>query len=361
MISSSFRKTVFLLTAVILTSVYISCEHASAKTNATPQPQVKLEPFTGTVEHIFFHPIVVYPEIGFPKSHKGGYICDWFVTLKEFNTIIEELYQRGYVLVSVKDLYEIKNGFPVKKDLMFPAGKKPLIISMDDLNYYPTMQTHGMNKKLIIRNGKIVSLVNTPSGEEKIQENTEVPEVIDSFVEKHPDFSFNGARGMIALTGYNGILGYDTQKTKSPTYESEKAEAIKVVNVLKKHGWEFASHGYRHLQEGHISAEKLAADAQKWRDEVEILTGPTLYHIYPFGDLIKDGQPGLPVLRSFGFRYFFGVSFSSRWSYQETTVYENRIPIDGKYMMGIVSGSKGSKFFDIKKDIDPLRVKYFMN
>lgn len=361
MIAVSFRKILFLCTAIILTAVYVSCENATAKTTEAPQSPVKCEPFKGTVEHIFFHPLVVYPEIGFPKSRKGGYICDWFVTLKEFNNIIDELYQRGYVLVSVKDLYEIKNGVPVKKELMFPAGKKPLIISIDDMNYYSTMQTHGMTKKLIIKNGKIVSLLNTPSGEDKVQENTEVTEVVDAFIEKHPDFSFNGARGMIALTGYNGILGYATHKTKSPSYESEKAEAIKVVNLMKKHGWEFASHGYRHLQEGHTSAEKLAADAQKWRDEVEILTGPTPYHIYPFGDLIKEGQPGLAVLKNFGFHYLFGVSFSSKWSTQESAVYENRIPIDGKYMMGIVSGSRGSKFFDIKKEIDPLRVKYFMN
>ena len=32
--------------------------------------------------------------------------------------------------------------------------------------------------------------------------------LIDRFVEKHPDFSYRGAKGIVALTGYNGILGY---------------------------------------------------------------------------------------------------------------------------------------------------------
>mgnify|MGYP000718429092 FL=1 len=31
--------------------------------------------------------------------------------------------------------------------------------------------------------------------------------LIDRFVEEHPDFSYRGAKGIVALTGYNGILG----------------------------------------------------------------------------------------------------------------------------------------------------------
>ena len=34
--------------------------------------------------------------------------------------------------------------------------------------------------------------------------------LIDRFVEEHPDFSYHGHKGIIALTGYNGILGYRT-------------------------------------------------------------------------------------------------------------------------------------------------------
>ena len=356
----SFRfLSASLVLAVMISAGAASCSQAAAsKTIQKTAPNYEL--FTGQVEHIFFHPLIIYPQIAFPKSRKGGYICDWFITLSEFNRIIEELYQRGYVLVSVKDLYEVKGNQTVKKDFYCPKGKKPLIISIDDMNYYTTMQTHGMTKKLVIRDGKIASLAITPSGE-KIVENAEVTEVVDSFVAAHPDFSFNGARGMIALTGYNGVYGYETHKLKAPGYAAEKEEAVKITQLLKKNGWEIASHGYRHLQEGHVSAKKLEADAQRWREEVECIVGSTPYHIYPFGDIIKEGEPGLDVLRKYDFRYFFGVSFNSGWKEHGSWVYQHRIPIDGKYMMGIVSGSRNSKFFDIKKNIEPLRVKHFMN
>ena len=37
--------------------------------------------------------------------------------------------------------------------------------------------------------------------------------LIDRFVEEHPDFSYRGAKGIVALTGYNGILGYRTDQS----------------------------------------------------------------------------------------------------------------------------------------------------
>ena len=33
---------------------------------------------------------------------------------------------------------------------------------------------------------------------------------LNTFLEEHPDGAYKGARGMIALTGYNGVFGYRT-------------------------------------------------------------------------------------------------------------------------------------------------------
>ncbi len=66
-------------------------------------------------------------------------------------------------------------------------------------------------------------------------------------MDAHPDFSFRGAKGVIALTGYEGILGYRTDELESPAFAKEKEEALKVVQALKDNGWSFASHGYGHL------------------------------------------------------------------------------------------------------------------
>lgn len=33
---------------------------------------------------------------------------------------------------------------------------------------------------------------------------------LNTFLKKHPDGAYKGARGMIAMTGYNGVFGYRT-------------------------------------------------------------------------------------------------------------------------------------------------------
>ena len=85
--------------------------------------------------------------------------------------------------------------------------------------------------------------------------------LIDRFVEKHPDFSYRGAKGILALTGYNGILGYRTDESYETrpadldenkvqwldahpdfSLEKERAAAKKVADAMKAEGWEFASH-----------------------------------------------------------------------------------------------------------------------
>ena len=93
--------------------------------------------------------------------------------------------------------------------------------------------------------------------------------LIDRFVEKHPDFSYRGAKGILALTGYNGILGYRTDESYETrpadldenkvqwldahpdfSLEKERAAAKKVADAMKAEGWEFASHTWGHQNVG---------------------------------------------------------------------------------------------------------------
>ena len=66
--------------------------------------------------------------------------------------------------------------------------------------------------------------------------------ILEDFIKEHPDFSYKGARAIIALTGYEGILGYRTAASysDSPTYESDREQAAKVAQCLRDNGWELA-------------------------------------------------------------------------------------------------------------------------
>ena len=54
--------------------------------------------YDGVVEHLFFHPIVAYPELAFDGDYKSDGIDDWMVTAGEYAKILQSVYDKGYIL-----------------------------------------------------------------------------------------------------------------------------------------------------------------------------------------------------------------------------------------------------------------------
>ena len=109
----------------------------------------------GVVEHLFFHPIVSYPELAFDGDSEANGIDDYMVTVGEYGKILQSVYEKGYVLVDIGDVWSEttgEDGQPkmVRNTLYLPEGKKPLILSYDDTNYYPYMLENGFTYKLIL-------------------------------------------------------------------------------------------------------------------------------------------------------------------------------------------------------------------
>ena len=73
------------------------------------------------------------------------------VTIDEFMQMLNQLYDNGYVLINFKDIISIdKQGKVTFKPVKLPEGKKPLIISQDDVNYYEYMKNSGFADKLVV-------------------------------------------------------------------------------------------------------------------------------------------------------------------------------------------------------------------
>ena len=285
----------------------------------------------GIVEHLFFHPVVAYPELAFDGDSEADGIDDYMVTVGEYIKILQSVYERGYVLVDIGDVWsetEGEDGQPkmVRNTLYLPEGKKPLILSYDDTNYYPYMLENGFAYKLIIGDdGKIASWGKSPEGAEVVSRDLDAIPVLDKFVEEHPDFSPFGAKGCLSLTGYEGILGYRTStdtkewdETKEAARQREREAVKPIVEELKRTGWTFGSHtrGHIRLSGDTRSMESIQADTERWYDEVGSLVGETDILFYPHGerpdgnDWTKTG-PIFQYLQSTGFRVFCSVGTES--------------------------------------------------
>ena len=248
------------------------------------------------VEHLFFHPLVCYPEQAFDGDSQANGIDDWMITVEEYNRILNSLYEKGYILVNMNDVWsEVTDGdgqtVMVRNTLMLPEGKKPLILSYDDVNYYEYMQGNGFTWKLILgEDGDLWSYSKDPAGDDVISQDQDAITILDQFVRAHPDFSLNGVKGCLCLTGYEGILGYRTNTAKednSAAFEEnrqQEIEAVKpVVARLKETGWYFGSHTWGHINLAGKSLDVVKADTERWFAEVGSLVGETRLMIYPHG------------------------------------------------------------------------------
>jgi len=314
--------------------------------------------YKGAIRHIFFHPLIIYPEIAFDGDSLSEGYNDWFVTVKEFKKILDSLYAKDYILVDMSKLYEIteQDGKSkiVKKKLMLPEGKKPLIISVDDINYYDYMKENGNAHKLVINaEGNVAAYSISPDGQENIECDNEIVPIIDKFVKQHPDFSLESAKGILALTGYAGILGYHTEDADSLEYGKEKEEASKVVERLKETGWSFACHGYGHLHSKKVSLDRLKKDTVKWKAEVEAIVGPTGIYIYPYGEEIPVRDPKFQMLMSEGFKIFCPVGNTGFQIVTGEYVQMDRMNIDGFAFNH--RKEKLSDMFDVDNVVDDIR------
>lgn len=284
-----------------------------------------------------------------------------FVTTDEFPRILDQLYKNDYILVSLDDVYESKedsygNTVYSPKDLYLPEGKKPLIITQTQVNYYfymtdgngdkiPDAKGAGFASKLILdEDGKFTNTYVDASSKELTGAYDMVP-LLESFIEIHPDFSYKGAKAVLAVTGSDGIFGYRTYAGAAGTfgqsaYDAEVEGAKALVDALRSAGYEIACYTYGNIGYGASSVNQMKADLKKWENEVSPIIGNV--RTFVFAQNSDIGSVNSPysgqsynTLREKGFGIFLGFTGSDGkpWSYEgEQYVRMGRIMVSGSNM-----------------------------
>ena len=302
--------------------------------------------YEGDIKHIFFHSLIVYPEMIFKDltTPMGGYNSG-FSEKAELERMLPQLYKRGYVLYDLNECYEKIDGKMQRKEILLPPGKQPLILSIDDVAY---AYGDGYASKLIVNEeGKLIYLVKNPQGEIEEMPDGDVMGVVDAFVKEHPDFAYHGHKGTLALTGFQGAFGY-SYKT-----EEGQAEIMKVAEALKAEGWNFASHSYTHNRKNFYSSSSVPSnikyDINKWVRIVTPCLGQTRLFIAPFGYRVK--QPGLQYILDAGFDIYCTVSSKVVNQLYDDYALMSRIEIGG-YSMTYYKKLLNENFFNVDEVFD---------
>lgn len=331
------------------------------------------------VTHVFFHTLIVDTSKAFDgDSDEAGY-NQMMTTVSEFNKIIQSTYDKGYVLVSPHDMAKVnEDGTMSRGKIMLPPGKKAFVLSQDDVSYYHYMDGDGFASRMVLdKNGNVKCEYKEDDGSVSVGDYDMVP-LLDSFVKKHPDFSYRGRKGILAMTGYNGVFGYrtdsayktgknlqDNQKEfleNNPdfNFDEEVKDAKKIAEALKKSGWEFASHTWGHKNATESSVEELQADNEKWEKNVAPILGKTDMIIFAFGADIGNWEnysmdnPKFAYYKSRGYNYYCNVDSNQYWI-QITDEYfrQGRRNLDGYRMY--YNPDMVSDLFDVSEVWDSSR------
>ena len=310
------------------------------------------------ITHVFYHTLIKDTSKAFDGDSKEAGYNQVMTTIEEFNKITQSMYDKGYVLVSLHDMATVnEDGTMTRGKILLPPDKKPFVLSQDDVSYYHYMDGDGMASRLVIdENGDVKAEYIEDDGSVSVGDYDMVP-LLDTFIDKHPDFSYHGRKGILAMTGYNGVLGYrtdiayktrenlseDQQKflDKNPDfdYDQEVKEAKKVAEAMKADGWEFASHTWGHRNAETDSAEKLQEDNEKWENYVAPILGKTDVIVFAFGADIGNWEdytaenPKYAYYKSRGYNYYCNVDSSKYWvQITDSYLRQGRRNLDGYRM-----------------------------
>ncbi len=329
-----------------------------------------LEYHTDPIEHISVRPLIVTPARAFDGDENADAIAQNMLTVHEFRALLKGLYERGYILVDMHSMLD-EEGMPV--DLRVPRGKKPLLLTVETLNYYAHRAANGLCSDLVLdRQGNVCGQYLDTEGVMRIDREAEAIGILECFIEEYPDFSFDGAKGILSLTGYEGVfgaicnkeqlqqhnanlaeLGLATQRLDESHFEANQLSVRAIATRLKNNGWRFASSTYDYFPTGapETTQETVIADLKQWQEQVESWIGAVDILHYPNGSLLNGDDPRCMVYREQGYRFFTGLGPQAYVFYRDNYVYMDKTAIHGYAL----DHADLNRFFDAAVARDPSR------
>lgn len=332
-----------------------------------------------SIPNLSFHGLIADPSRAFIDETFGKSYNTNYVTIDEFSKILQQLYDKGYVLVNFNSFIVETTGEDGKvtystQPLYLPEGKKPLMLTQTLVNYEVfTIDSDGdmeadkggdgfASKLVVDVNGNILNEYVDADGNTVTGAYDLVP-ILNDFLEQHPDFSYRGAKATLAVTGEDGVFGYrimhSVKDKKGEDYYNQQVEgAKKIAQALRDDGYIIGCYTYSNISYGELSATKIQADLDMWKKEVVPVIGKVDLLVYAKSSDISANEGyannnKYNVLYQEGFRYFVS---SANVPWAEVTneyVRQSRIMVTGGNMKN--TPSTYTNYFDAASVLNELR------
>ena len=309
-----------------------------------------------SIVNLSFQTLIADTDRAFAHEEYGSSLKKNFITTGEFQKILERLYENDYILVSIKDLIETGTSesgseYYQYKELLLPEGKKPLVLTQTNVNYNLYLVDSnddlvadkdgvGIASKMVLdESGNVTCEIVNADGTVSTGAYDLVP-ILDAFIEEHPDFSYRGAKAVLALTGYNGLFGYRTHTEArdilgEEQYEKDVASVQAIAQALTESGYDLGCYTYGNNAYGKHSVSQIQEDMNRWVDEVVPVLGNVDIMVFAQNSDINSGMlysgSKFDYLKAQGFNYFLGFcSEGDPFTYiAENYVRQGRLMVTG--------------------------------
>ncbi|HZK29435.1 MAG TPA: hypothetical protein VFD19_04380 [Clostridia bacterium] len=320
------------------------------------------------VEQVAIKPIIADAERAFDGDRFSAAADRDLLLAVELERVLEQLYENDYVLVDSRS--------PVTADgklrgIPCPEGKKPVVLVLEDFYGSWPRSESGMAWCLDVDGeGRIVGVLLESNGVERADRRYSAVGIIEAFILEHPDFSFNGATGVIAVVGQYGIFGYPVADHQDLAVRREakdlglvfpesfvtdfawnRSKVRELVRTLKSRNWVLASGTYGRLSLPEESADMIRQDLSMLERWVVPYTGEFTALYCPFGQHIEFDEKKISIFTEAGYTLQSGYEARAYMNQGRDHVYISRTFLSGDGLRR-PSVQNLARFFDTREIIE---------
>lgn len=328
-----------------------------------------------TIPNLSFHVLMADASRACNKDVSGELAGSYnknFVSVEEFTRILNQLYASNYVLVDFNSFISNATGVDgnssfFTKSIFLPQGKKPVMITETMVNYFeymvdpdkdgtPDAKGHGFANKLVLDDHGEIKASYVDANGQTLVGNYDLVPVLEAFIQEHPDFSYRGARAILAVTGTEGVFGYRTNTSYVSRfgqgfYDNEVQEAKKIVAALREKGYTIASYTYSNAAYRGMNTLQIQAEIQNWTNQITPVLGEVDTIVFArASDIESYSGTTFNVLYNSGLRFFLNSGSSPRVDANTTFVRQTRLMVTGEAMAWY--SSQFSNYFDCNVVLD---------
>lgn len=329
-----------------------------------------------SVVSLSFQTLIADADRAFGHEEQGESMLYHYITTSEFTRLLEQLYANNYILVSLDDFVTTQSSQAGQEvmsvsPLRLPAGKKPLLLTQTNVNYdlflvdsnndmVPDAESCGFASRLVLdTDGSVTCEYIDAEGQTHTGAYDLIP-ILDDFIAEHPDFSYRGAKAIIALSGHQGLFGYRTgtefeNYLGTAKHDEEVAGAKVIANALIRSGYDLACYTYGNVGYGSMLPDQIQQDQTKWLQEITPIIGQTDTLVYAkVSDIaasnVEYSGDSYEFLKQAGYKNFIGFANNgSCWvTVKEDHMRHGRILVTGNNLIN------SADWFD--EVLDPMSV-----